>query len=533
MPNRLKSCLVALALAGLVAGQAVPARAVSPGSGTFTTITTPAHDVLFHYRDGMPNHLTVSGSTSTDVTAVDIDCVYLGPTGDPFVTTLAAAVPVSGGSFGTTVSVDRLLANCRLRAIPTTEPTPYKYLGAYAGPVLTMWGAQLSRDAGTPYGFIGTGENAQTIGIVADAGECGPETVASLASPAMRLEGLTVGCLLALPGGNRPTGDTSTASSVRVDGHNAYTPFAVHALLRGTQTLTVGQTAISVTVTRAGNGDVTFTEHDPLVRCNVDDTYPPTNTSCTALVPTGVTLNRVMTYQRGGRQISVRDSYSSSGGPHAVSVTFVGSIQRTSPDRGNVGFSFPGRPVEFGAGSPNTTIGGFGPGARTLLIRGDLHAAADDPSAPYAGFTWSRPPVFRFGTDPDTCTMHYDLAVPAHGSARLGFAWSGGNLLGQVQPLARAAEADMMSAPTITSPANRARIAGKSTTVKGTLVAGANGLPTLVSVNGHNAKITKTGVSTAKFAVTFNESLGKHTITVTAKDNGGNTRSRSITVTNG
>jgi hypothetical protein len=54
-----------------------------------------------------------------------------------------------------------------------------------------------------------------------------------------------------------------------------------------------------------------------------------------------------------------------------------------------------------------------------------------------------------------------------------------------------------------------------------------------VSVNGRVAHLivnsTKTAVS---YSVSFSESLGKHTIKVTATDTAGNTRSRSIGVKN-
>jgi hypothetical protein len=75
-------------------------------------------------------------------------------------------------------------------------------------------------------------------------------------------------------------------------------------------------------------------------------------------------------------------------------------------------------------------------------------------------------------------------------------------------------------------------IKGRSTTVKGKVRAGANGLPVSVTVNGHAATLTPTSATTAKFKVTFKESLGKHTLTAVAKDAAGNTRRASIRVRN-
>jgi hypothetical protein len=90
-----------------------------------------------------------------------------------------------------------------------------------------------------------------------------------------------------------------------------------------------------------------------------------------------------------------------------------------------------------------------------------------------------------------------------------------------------------MAAPRITSPADHAVVHGRSTTVKGVVVAGANGLPTSVTVNGHAAALKPTtSRSKATFAVTFSESLGRHTLRAVARDAGGNVRSTSISVRN-
>ena len=296
---------VALTL-GVIALPTVAAAA--PGPGTFTSISTPAHSFVYHWVDGAANHLHISGTTSNDVTSVDLICIYLQPTGNPFVTTLASAVPVTAGSFGKTVTIHQLLANCRLRALPTGEPTT-GYLGAYAGPIMYMYGAQTTKDAGTPYSWLGVGENTALIGIVADAGECGPEIIAALPSPSLRLESALAACFEALPAGNVTASGNPTASSVKIDGHNAYLPFAVHGWRQTPQSLTVTQTAVSVSVTRNSAGVVTFVDREPFARCSVSDTYPPTTASCPAMVATGVKLVRTMTWIRGGHQFKVRDAF--------------------------------------------------------------------------------------------------------------------------------------------------------------------------------------------------------------------------------
>jgi hypothetical protein len=128
--------------------------------------------------------------------------------------------------------------------------------------------------------------------------------------------------------------------------------------------------------------------------------------------------------------------------------------------------------------------------------------------------------------------MVYNVHVPAGGEGFLGFATSERWSTTDVKHLASTAVAEMVTPPSISSPHHGATIHGHPTTVKGSLRAGANGLPTTVSVNGHAAHITKTSSTTATYAVTFSESTGKHIITVTATDSVGNSAKSSTSVKN-
>ena len=76
-------------------------------------------------------------------------------------------------------------------------------------------------------------------------------------------------------------------------------------------------------------------------------------------------------------------------------------------------------------------------------------------------------------------------------------------------------------------------LSSTTTTVKGKLTAGANGLPTSIAVAGHDATITTTSATKATYKVTFTESAGTHTLNAIATDSAGNTKaSPSITVHN-
>src|SRR5256885_8765392 len=88
------------AVAAFVAGSmTVVAAASSAVPGTWSKITTPGNTTIYKFN-GSPtatNHLAVSGTTSIDVTSVDIECIF-GSLGNILAQEVATAVPVTAGS---------------------------------------------------------------------------------------------------------------------------------------------------------------------------------------------------------------------------------------------------------------------------------------------------------------------------------------------------------------------------------------------------------------------------------------------------
>jgi hypothetical protein len=322
-------------------------------------------------------------------------------------------------------------------------------------------------------------------------------------------------------------------STIKVSGHNAYLPAAVHALLRGEQGLNVAQSQLTASSTVTATGDVTTTESAPLMRCSGSDLFPPTPTSCPTLVSAGVKFTRVSAAVRGAHQVKVRDTYTSTdSASHVLALEYHNSFPQ--PQSGSPGYTFPGHSTTFARSTADQVVTGFGTGAASVFVRSDLYASADDPWTDTNALTWSKAPSsikfsHYFVADFD---MSYSLSVPAAGTAFLGFAQSQNLATTGAKSLATLAVGDMMAAPSITSPANGATLPTTTTTVNGKLAAGANGLPTSVGVNGHAATITKTSATTATYHVVFTEAAGKHAITATAHDVAGNVKSVSITVTN-
>ncbi|HKC27238.1 MAG TPA: hypothetical protein VKB75_04425 [Jatrophihabitans sp.] len=525
--------LVAVLTGGMMTALATSAGAV--GTGTFTKITAPSgSSTAFKFNGANPatNHLTVSGVTSLDVTSVDIVCTYNSVSG-PTSQTLQGAVAVTSGAFSTVVPINNLLTTCRLRAVPTGVSPSADYIGAYTGPVLYMSGDVFNKAGSTIYGYTALTELGDGLAAALDAAQCGPALVVTVAQPGEELRGLpSEACGFALPATNITGTGTPNASAIKVDNHNAYLPYSVHNYLNGSQSLALAQPALATTFTRSANGAATVTESAPLKRCSVDDTFPPTTTSCPSLVNTGVTFRRVSDLLPLQHRIRVRDTFTSADGQaHSVKLQYEAQVQ--PPDAGNVGYMFPGS-AQFKKSSFGQVVTGLGTKANTLFIRSDLHSLEGDPGDGTLGFTWSRAPqrvVFDHSAA-EFFAMPYTLTVAAHGRADLGFGYCEQTATTDAKKSAQTAVNEMINAPTISSPAAGATVHGKSTTVKGAVTLGANGLPTKVTVNGHIAHLTKVSATKATYAVTFSESLGKHTITVTAQDIAANTRSRSIKITN-
>ncbi len=497
----------------------LPADA-APGPGTWTSITTPADGTSFLNEFGHEGHLTVKGKTSPDVSAVNVYCLR-GSGSSVDATIVATTVPVVTGGFTATVPVPSAptFPQCRLRALPDGVSATQTYLASYAGPVVNFdsWKYLASQDTFQLRASSRTGTMA-TNGM----GVCAAADLATVA-PDETVPGGSHGCLYALG----QSGLGATHGTVGVDGHEAFTTGA--ALGYG---LTPTRLATSSFHLRHGGG-MGWVETMPLDRCSTDTAFPPSAGTCPTLVSSGVEIRQVSTYLPGGHQVRIRTEFRSVDGErHALRLDYLNSVSPLAD--GVMGFRFPGQ-KSFHGSTTGEVVSALGHAAGTTLARSNRLSDEGDPAVGTRAITWSRTPsrITFSGSDPNTFEMSYRLRVPKGGSVHLGFADSDGVLTSQAVALGHRGERDMMSAPRISSPDPGSVIHGRTTTVKGVVTSGANGLPTSVTVNGHAAtlKPNKSG-SKAAFAATFDESLGKHTVTVVAKDAGGNTRSASVRIRN-
>ena len=512
--------LVAVAGCGSLAlALQVPAHAAAV---SFTTITTPSgpRTVLV---DTTTPHLTVAGTASGDVTTVTVYCIG-GGSATVDATVVAADVVVTGGAFTVTAPVPVSATGdpiCRLRALPQGIQ-PDDSVSAYAGPLLNVDTVKRTTEGGSTVDFSLLAGSGNGVMTATSAGKCGDGSLgtvpAGLGTPTH-----IDGCVASLG----PSAAAGATGSLRVDGHLALLPYSVLAYTNGTSPLTVRFRA-------ARSGQVTWSESANLVRCQSTDTYPPPSPGqCGNLVATGVRFERMSTFVARGNQVRVRDSFTSTDG-HRHRVRTVYGMEFRAPSTGALGFAFPGRSGPFRGSTAGQVVTGLPRGAATFLVRSDRFSAEGDPQASTRAVTWSRTPSrLAFSADDATVLgMTYALTVPKHGSAHLGFTDSHAITTSSARALGTKAVADTMTSPRITSPAKGAVITGRKTVVKGTVRAGANGLPVSVKVNGHVATLTARSATRATYRVVFDESLGQHTLTAVARDAGGNRRSSSIKVRN-
>lgn len=443
--------LVASSVLILSASSAVVgiAAVAAPGPGTFTKITTPGNTVTIKWT-GAAKHFSVSGRTSHDVTAVDIDCIYLLHDG-PFIQHFADAVPVSGGVFSTVATITGAPTTCRLRAIPAGVDPEMDYIGSYSGPLMFAYGVELTKDAGKVVGFAAIDEVGTGVGALSDASTCAVGIIATLLMPEVELRGPgSQQCAFGLPASNITSTGTSTATAIRVDGKNAYLAGSVKTFLRGDLALTLTQPSITTQLTRHANGDITVTETEPLKRCNGDNTYPPTTVSCASLAGTGVNFRRVLDFIRGAHQVEIRDSYiATDGHRHSVSAQYQTTVQTgggSDPSHGTgaPGYIYPGHATSFSKATFDKVVTGFPSKPASVLVRSDIYASSFDEQADTQGYTWSRHPAkIQFShTSTAQFAMPYVFRVPAHGSASIRLAESEAPSTSAAKTLAGKAVAD-------------------------------------------------------------------------------------------
>lgn len=397
------------------------ARAAITGS-QITTPSDPSFFVADH--DQATQTFAIAGTTSggnpaTD--AVTIRC-YFGKTS----VKLAGPVPLnSDGTFAVRLANlnDVLDLTCRLRAVPAG--TPPADVTPYSGPLIGV-GERTSSvvSAGpnnkTAYDYLFDTQQKAGAYDYASLGKCGLND-GYLYDQTLANTTITFACNAALLGGESAT--KPTRSELRIDSADAYAPataFLINSSAKGLPAVTTTYTLNTAT------GDAVIHETDPLVKC-ARAAYPPTPSSCSSFVSTGVTDNRTITQDDDGHTSWISDVFTSTDSKsHSLDLLWDNSQRFWGPS-GNAAqleYKFPGR-----SGFAKHVVGDAlslraAPG--TILVQ--MSGAADgDTSTGRGAIVFDRPAdeaKFTYvQATRSAFTLHQAGTVPAGGSTRFRFAY--------------------------------------------------------------------------------------------------------------
>jgi hypothetical protein len=216
-----------------------------------------------------------------------------------------------------------------------------------------------------------------------------------------------------------------TRSGIQVDGVNAYSPAEAYYV---NSAAIAGFPKLSRSYSQnAKTGNSLIHETDPFVKCKTQ-TYPPTNVTCSSFASTGITDTRTLVQDNGGRVAWITDVFkNTTGKAHKVDLLWQNDQHFYGGNVGNaseVEYEFPGQ-----SGYSTHLVGdlvNLPHRAGKILVR--YHGAADgDPAHGRGAIVYDSPATMakfmNLSTSQSDFTLRQVVTVPAHGTARLRFAY--------------------------------------------------------------------------------------------------------------
>lgn len=522
--NPVRARLLAAALMTTLGAMVAPqtAAAIPPSS----QITTPA-SVLYPLRDStLPEGggtVTVAG-TSAGIGSVDIRCFIAGETTAEPISLLASSVPAGSGTFSVTISRLHLPAGfptklCALRAVPHEEKAgaPPGASSEFKGPLLApaaftlsnsnVFGASNTLVANMEFG------NPATCAIESNLYNAAGEA----SDPMFWCDGVVHDTEEGLPGEGR----------ISIDGGVAFSPHTAAGIAESLGT--TGAPDYNATrVYNEATGQLALSEEVPYVHCSPEPKVaPPTKASCSSFVPSGVVLHRAWETSDNDLLATMTDRWTSTGGGHSVSFLYYEELQSAGTTGGVIRFP--------GASSYVTTTKGqtipFPAGPGTLFYKEDASTPeTGDGLHPQGAMVYDRAPtgpaiviIPGEGNPYNLFESPYTLAIPAGGEQVIRYVYPQGYGLSEVTSLAATALQSFYPSVGISAPGSGSVVGTPSVTVSGT--ASDTGALSSVTVNG--AAVSTGG----PWSTTVALAPGANTITATATDQAGLSRSASTSVT--
>jgi hypothetical protein len=531
--DRLSRRAVIAALAAALVFAVAPgvAQAAEVDKIEETSITAPADPTFVLLNAGAK--LTVSGSVlhaKDRKEGVNIACYWETSAGVTESVVLAEAVHVDytkttpiSGTFSIPVSLPAPAFTsepepiaCRLRAVPQEElftPEP-STLAPFSGPRLGAAGF-------TPVTVAEGPNKGRVVNFEAFSAQLGGYGAYESFGYNGVIAGVPENPITSAEGRNLfVANDTFEAPGLQVDGISAFAPgdaatlFSKSANLSGLPELNASEDYNTT------NGDLTIHESEELVKCAPEAAvYPPTATSCTSFVPTGVSLQRTIVQEQAGEHATVSDTYLSTDGlAHTLNLTSLEEAEETSA-RYNFPWVDGATYKEHKAGE--VIPGPGGPANVFVSFNGEADGSAK--GAQGAITFASAPSKLAFaetGGLGTLLTASFERSIPAGGSTTLEQSFSWAFTEAQARTLAGG------PVVSIASPVNGATIFTPAVTVTGSVVSLGNGLPATISVNGQSVPVAENG----QWSTSVPLSVGANTVTAKATDSLGDSHSAQIEV---
>ncbi len=550
LPNPLRrvamliGALPLLALAGPVASASAEVES--------SQITSPAGPTYALNDETLPppqTLLTIKGTTTISG-KISIRC-YFG-TGKPSesYSTLAEEVTPSSEKFSVEVKPESLpealhIGPCVLRAVPfgNAEPHPpgtpaEELVSPYKGPRIVGSRFELFPSVSNHYDYEIEASSLSGYFDMESAGDCGLDYSYLYAPEKLTTSEPLFDCNAALYRRDDPPTGSSSRSELQIDDANAYSPDAAHDVEADLKVKALLPGAPQVTVTKTfepSTGLVTVNEVDPIVKCFPQAVYPPTSTSCTSFVSTGVQLERTWQTGNADQVASMTDTWKSTDGlAHSLNALYDQETVNGGKEGG--AYQFPGTNV-FSAATMGETVT-LPPGLGRIYYKEDSETSGEgDGEHPQGAIVYDTPPsgpvsVYR-GTEAkegyNGFEMPYQATIPAGGSYTLRMAFIQAYKLSEVESLASAVLAGYPAseppALSIASPANGTTVSSPSVTVSGTVTD--KRVITSFTVDGKPVSVAANGAWSTSVAL----NKGANTIKALATDQAGFSTEKSVSVT--
>jgi hypothetical protein len=543
LPNPLKRVAMLIGALSLlaVAGPVAAANAIEPATSQITSPAGPTYALNDESEASPPPAFKVEGTTNIGG-MVALRCYY--GAGTKSYSTLASEVAVSSGAFSAAVEPKSLYKGpCVLRAVPVGNEeahppaAPSEEVGdPFKGPHVVGSRFQFFTENGITYDYEFEPYSLSSFLDIESVGDCGLDYSRLYAQDSLLPSDYLFDCNAALYSEDDPSSGPSTRSELQIDGANAYSPTTAQEVERELKTPLPGAPQVAVTKTfDPSTGLVTIDEVDPIVKCAPSTAFPPTSSSCTSFVSTGVQLERKWQTSNANQVAAMTDSWKSTdGAAHSLNALYDQETVNGGKEGG--AYRFPSS-SSFSPATKGETVATL-PGTGTIYYKEDAETPNEgDGEHPQGAIVYDTPPSGAISVYRSTVAkegyngfeMPYQATIPAGGSYTLRMAFVQAYKLSEVEALSAEVLAgyppNAPPALSITSPMSGATVSSPSVTVSG-IVTDKRAI-TSFTVDGKGVTVGSEG----KWSTSVTLNKGANTITALATDQAGFSTEKSVSVT--